>query len=218
MNRYFDCAELSDITIRFGSDIIRGHKIVLAQGSTWFSRAFEGGFQEAATAELQLLEDDPMAVKGMLAHFYGPRYDPNGPQLRPYTASRRDEPFRIWDQIEPMSYLLYLVDLWVVADKYDVICLKDGIVSALSDNLPNFYTAEMRPEFEWVARKVYETDDSDSATVVKRGICCIIAHRFRSASPEWRVLFEQLMRDIPALAVDVVSRLTGSAPMCRCMG
>lgn len=211
MNRYFDCAELSDITIRFGSDIIRGHKIVLAQGSTWFSRAFEGGFQEATAAELELFEDDPIAVKGMVAYLYGLHYyHHNGPlpKLRRLSDVTPFVQHRI-------KCLLYFVDLWVVADKYGVTSLADSILEDLrgphwntSWMYDNLVDTDRRTEFDFMVRTIYEKEDSAAATIVKQYICTTIARHQKermaqSDRVEWSGFVAQLIRDILGLAVEM---------------
>lgn len=86
---FHDSKHLSDITICFSGRKVRAHKVVLCLASDYFQMTFSGRFvvqpdirtrlkhrliracKESKSNEIELKEDDPDALAGMLRHIYG---------------------------------------------------------------------------------------------------------------------------------------------------
>ncbi|KAF5569597.1 hypothetical protein FPANT_13896, partial [Fusarium pseudoanthophilum] len=66
----------SDLTISCGNDQYRVHKAIICPRSNFFEAAFSGEFKEAQTGEIDLPDDDPVAVKMMIEYLYHDTYMP----------------------------------------------------------------------------------------------------------------------------------------------
>ncbi|CAD0112091.1 unnamed protein product [Aureobasidium uvarum] len=105
---------LSDITIKFNGQQICAHKAILAQKSEYVMTAFTSKFQAATGAEVDLGDDDDSeAVHAMLRHIYG----------LPYIALEITKPNSGCEET-----LMFCLNVFIVADKYDVIGLRQKIV------------------------------------------------------------------------------------------
>ncbi|KAK5174914.1 uncharacterized protein LTR77_000050 [Saxophila tyrrhenica] len=72
----FDKPEFSDITIKFGAQEVKCHKVVLTQASDYFRTLLTNrNFVESEQATIELQGDEPRAVMAMLRHIYGFPYD-----------------------------------------------------------------------------------------------------------------------------------------------
>ncbi|KAI4849147.1 hypothetical protein E4T44_03528 [Aureobasidium sp. EXF-8845] len=108
----FDNKALSDVQIKLRDDQrIYGHKQILAQKSEWFYRAFNGEFPVATSGEICLddEDDDPKAIRAMIQHIYDS-------DQTIYLSS-------------PITELMYHVNVFAAADKYDVPSLRVLVVS-----------------------------------------------------------------------------------------
>jgi hypothetical protein len=89
---------------------------------------FDGFFREAPAGTVVLQDDEPAAVFGMLAWFYGLLH--NGKDS--YLPSRLSFPNHDQDALD---YVKYQVDLFVTADKYGVRALCNAIIGDFAQML-----------------------------------------------------------------------------------
>ncbi|KAG5804747.1 hypothetical protein H9Q74_004426 [Fusarium xylarioides] len=66
----------SDLTISCGKDQYRVHKAIICPRSNFFEAACSGEFKEAQTGEIDLPDDDPVAVRMMIEYLYHDTYTP----------------------------------------------------------------------------------------------------------------------------------------------
>ncbi|KAI6885093.1 hypothetical protein KC360_g1524 [Hortaea werneckii] len=115
---WFDQEAFSDITIRFGTNERKCHKLILCGPSDYFKDLLGPGkhFAEAQQPTVELKDDEPMAVEAMLRWLYTFDYE----MARPadYTPTH--------------DFHLSVV---VVADKYLLNGLRDEALRRLSDML-----------------------------------------------------------------------------------
>lgn len=111
----------------FGPREIKAHKIVLSQASDYLSAAFESEVRTAKSPLLKLQEDGPVAVRGMIAFIYGLHYD----GLFGYVRSK---PVVTCNGVG-FRYVVYLIDLYVIAGKYLATGLQHSIASDLRRQL-----------------------------------------------------------------------------------
>lgn len=127
ISKYFDSPVHSDITIRFGEESIKAHKIILCQGSEYFRAALEGDFVESKTTEIELKEDDPAAIRGVVAWLYGLRS--NGITMNTDGRGYYVDPNS--NTVDIAFCAKYLVHLYVTAGKYLVPALRYVIFAPL---------------------------------------------------------------------------------------
>ncbi|KAG9821564.1 hypothetical protein KCU98_g10599, partial [Aureobasidium melanogenum] len=120
----FDNKFLSDVTLKFGGQQLSCHKVVLVRKSKYFFRAFSSQLSVASSDEVDLGDDeDAEAVRAMIRHIYDLPYDK---MLQENTVD------------DSAAYstnedLLFHINVYAVADKYDVPSLRPIIVKKFED-------------------------------------------------------------------------------------
>ncbi|KAK3659700.1 hypothetical protein LTR56_001063 [Elasticomyces elasticus] len=102
----------ADITVICAERSWRVHKVILCAQSPFFAKACDGDFKasgldgsmEAQTGVITLKEDDPSAVAAMLGYVYNFDY-PDDANV---------------DNAEPMAPIMFNLQIFVIADKYDI--------------------------------------------------------------------------------------------------
>ncbi|KEQ61160.1 uncharacterized protein M437DRAFT_26213, partial [Aureobasidium melanogenum CBS 110374] len=121
---FFNNEFLSDVTLKFGGQQLSCHKVVLARKSEYFFRAFSSQFPVASSNEVDLGDDeDPEAILAMIRHIYDLPYDM---MIEGNTV----------DDSAPYSTnedLLFHINVYAVADKYDVPSLRPIVVKKFED-------------------------------------------------------------------------------------
>ncbi|KAF2113926.1 hypothetical protein BDV96DRAFT_647422 [Lophiotrema nucula] len=101
---YYNSETFSDVTIRYGNEGKRkfyGHRLLLSSKSYWFKVAFTGRFLESGEKEITLKGDDPAIIEALFHHVY--HSDVRFPK----------------DEKGHLDNVLFCLDLYSVADKYD---------------------------------------------------------------------------------------------------
>ncbi|OCL06888.1 hypothetical protein AOQ84DRAFT_365423 [Glonium stellatum] len=107
--RFLVDGTFSDLTLHYGGQSSRVHKIVLSSQSRWFSRMLEKHLKELESNDLMLKDDWSWAVKAMLSFLYSKTYLPV---------------FDIARQVHVnMTLLDFNVHVYRIADKYEVPAL-----------------------------------------------------------------------------------------------
>ncbi|KAG8628152.1 hypothetical protein KVT40_004025 [Elsinoe batatas] len=112
----FDSEVLSDITVISSDKKIRAHKLLLLSQSLYFKTLFTGGFKDSKMSELTLGEDSAAAIYAMIQYMY------TGVLA---IATEKLE----WNEAT------LLIDLLIVADKYQVNGLSQTIFARLVEIL-----------------------------------------------------------------------------------
>lgn len=220
---------MSDVTVIFdtehGTCSISAHKIVLAQSSDFFKKAFIGNFkvhlfsslaklckrfvrltppsQEAASAEIRLHDDNSFALFSLLAYCYGLRFDGRS------EYSKTD--IRIDCDDHGAAYVQHQVDVYVVADKYgvgnlcaDILTKLPGMLSRITT--PSHSAAQYPTHLDQVARHIYLTHPV-AAKQLRRPIVEMFAKHVKS----WvgTAEFEHLVLDLPEFSVELFRALAG---------
>ncbi|RMY76120.1 hypothetical protein D0863_02144 [Hortaea werneckii] len=204
---YFDSKTMSDVTVVFdtehGTCSISAHKIVLAQSSDFFKKAFIGHFKEAASAEIRLHDDNPFALFSLLAYCYGLRFDGRS------EYSKTD--IRIDCNDHGAAYVQHQVDVYVVADKYGVGNLCTDILTKMPSMLarittPSHSAAQYPTHLDQVARHIY-LDHPVAAKQLRRPVVEMFAKHVKS----WvgTAEFERLVLDLPEFSVELFRALAG---------
>jgi len=185
LGRFFDSTMFSDLTIQFGSRSKHVHKVVLCSQSRWFKNALEGNFKEASQSTLELHDDSPRAVDGMLSHFY---------TLEPQLSS--DFPTKDVD-------IEYIVELYAVSNKYDAPELREQTLSCFDRVMTEEKCMALwsSGELSAVVAAIYKCAPLGSSMrgrMVKSSIDNATA--FKEDNEE---LFRNILEDIPEYAADI---------------
>ncbi|KAH0003523.1 hypothetical protein KCU78_g13861, partial [Aureobasidium melanogenum] len=131
---------LSDITVNFNGRQVYAHKAILAQKSAYFMTAFTSLLPVATSEEVDLGDDDdPEAVHAMMRYIYD----------LPYAQQVTDTPGSSEES------LIFCLNVYIVADKYDVIGLRQKIVPDFRVFLQRTWRSE---EFIGCVKKLYGPD------------------------------------------------------------
>ncbi|KAH0361038.1 hypothetical protein KCU65_g8987, partial [Aureobasidium melanogenum] len=128
---FFDNVALCDVQVHFSGTYIHAHKYQLSKYSPWFFQAFTGAFPVATANTIDLGNDDsPCLVFALLRHIYSLSYLEN-----------LYDPDNHFPQVSSTSIynftLSYNLEIFILADKYDVPSLRTLAVSAVMQELPN---------------------------------------------------------------------------------
>ncbi|KAH0023446.1 hypothetical protein KCU78_g5411, partial [Aureobasidium melanogenum] len=130
-SNFFNNAALSDVQVYFSGTWIHAHRYQLAKYSPWFFRAFTGAFPVATEDIIDLGDDDSLClVTGMLRHIYGFPYQEI--VLDPHDDFPQNPSTSTFNHT-----LSYNLEIFILADKYDVPSLRTLAVSAFMQELPN---------------------------------------------------------------------------------
>ncbi|KAK6003018.1 hypothetical protein QM012_000863 [Aureobasidium pullulans] len=109
LQRFYMSRKYSDVTVISGDLRLPAHRIILAQHSVYFKRAFLGRFSVASSSVIDLGEDDePDMIRAMIRFMYGGR-------AIPY--------YRLCDD----NVIEAMVEMFILADKYDVEGLRAAV-------------------------------------------------------------------------------------------
>ncbi|KAG9698952.1 hypothetical protein KCU95_g1825, partial [Aureobasidium melanogenum] len=107
--KFYSSSRYSAVTVRLGDLLLPAHRIILAQNSVYFKRAFLGRFPVASSSIIDLGEDDePDMVRAMIKFMYGGRYID-------------------YSRLPGGNIVEAMVDMFVLADKYDVESLRVSV-------------------------------------------------------------------------------------------
>ncbi|KAK5170350.1 uncharacterized protein LTR77_004937 [Saxophila tyrrhenica] len=225
ISKYFDFAENSDVTVKFGGGHeLKAHKKFLALKSNFFNAAFNRREYQFYSNELMLHEDDPHAIKGLIAWIYCLHDDGCGTYKLLSDNANWNYLYKIRPNVEGVRYAKYIVDLFVVANKYMVQTLLEEVLPRGDDEyVTRGRNYQFRLALHWlwlktlreptdkkypgpldeVARYVY-VDHADSAEELRPEIVgCINQHmaHFRG-SKEAQEKFQNLMSCLSVRARD----------------
>ena len=211
--RYFDTDTHSDVTVRSGPESIKAHKIVLCQASPYFASCFEKGFkvsaerptialhtvdqeisQEKSQPILDLKEDDPKAIRGLIAWACGLHFD----GISSYNWFR----YKPTACVEGVKFVKYQIDLWVAANKYMFWTLASEISMGLAALLKGIVSSRSYPQgLLDVAQYVYVAHAVEAfhlrSTIVEALRPNMVALKRGSN-------FKNLLLEIPELACDLL--------------
>ena len=116
----FNNEKYSDLTIYCKDKKFKVHRVILATQCKFIDRCCTWKFSEESTGFIKMNDDDPVVLENMLPYLYSPDLDK-----------------LVWPgaSASPLgndNYNLYLIDLFVLADKYELEHLQDSIVRAFN--------------------------------------------------------------------------------------
>lgn len=211
--RLFDSETYSDVIIRFDDTSMNAHKMILDASSPYFQAAFQGQFavkkaeihsevkkadfrvQEGNPPALELRDNNNEAVYGMIAFIYGF-----------YTNEAGDisfAPLAIGPDPAGGRSMIYQINLFVTASKYQVTALEDHIKGRFNDCLWSLTGGRLHPRETYdVVRYVY-VDKQHTATELRAPILTHLMAIMRSVkdTPE----FKALLFGIPELFFELLT-------------
>ncbi|CAK4031032.1 BTB POZ domain [Lecanosticta acicola] len=198
---YFDKDTYSDVTIRSGSDTIKAHKVVIAQASPYFVSCFERGFKETNQPLIDLHEDEPKAVRGMIAYAYGLHFDgkPSYDESRAIPSAS--------DQ--SLAYAKFQIDLWVVSVKYMFFSVAGEIQYCLKDVLASLLPSAGFPECLLEAAHHVYVEHASTAAGLRPVVVMMLNEHMDRLKVDQR--FRGFLLEIPELACDLLLAAHGGS-------
>ncbi|ORY09036.1 ankyrin repeat-containing domain protein [Clohesyomyces aquaticus] len=202
LQSFFNSNTLSDLTVRFSGRELKAHKVILCIHSQWFAKAFRGNFLEASQSTLELHDDNPQAVEGMIRHFYD--LDP----MSPCEPARPSTP----DQTDPSTKLKHIVHLYAVADKYDAPMLRKRILSSFTFLArKNWLTLWNSGELPDIIGAIYAfTVRKDRLRVATIELSLGYIGEFRESDLD---AFRELIETVPDFGADILMRVPLPSPV-----
>ncbi|GAB7341664.1 hypothetical protein MBLNU457_g0012t1 [Dothideomycetes sp. NU457] len=196
---FLDDSAFSDLTLKFGGESRRVHKVILDRKSKWFATALTSSFAEAKQHEITLEDDDPEILNAMLDFCYG------------------DYPLGSDKRYKGSTPAAFRARLFEMADKYDIPTLKDEVEAWFDTNNLESTTKEDRYQALTI---MYRMPD-----MVARELRCIALEQVRCQLNKMNTEeeFQDLITEQPQLAADVLRLLRGDVSACsyteyQCVG
>ncbi|KAJ5818319.1 BTB/POZ protein [Penicillium riverlandense] len=184
LRKYFHSGEHSNIKICSTEREFKVHILVVCGQSEYFARAFNGNGNWAEKEEnaIYLKEDHPRAVLGMIAFFYGFRW--HSP-----TFDRGE-----------LSYQVFLVMLYQLADKYAIPLLKKQSKNFFEDDIK---IAWDDPKFLLAITEVYQRTLKSDRALRDPVVRTCLEHLDNLKQKED---FRKMLEEIDGFAADLVLR------------
>ncbi|CAD0098130.1 unnamed protein product [Aureobasidium mustum] len=123
--RFYNNKQFSDVIVKYGENELYAHKVILAERSAYFARAFLGQFAVASSSTIDLGdEDDPEMIREMIRSMYV-----------------RDDALRYSVMHQDERSLASLVDMFILADKYDLPQLRRKLSYTFEAKLDDHYSS-----------------------------------------------------------------------------
>ncbi|KAI4622193.1 hypothetical protein J4E83_004933 [Alternaria metachromatica] len=163
--------EFSDLTVTCGPDSYKVHKNVVCSRAEFFSRAVKFGGKETEQGSVDLPEDEPAIVKLMMQYIYEGEYDPTLPDNRLSNSMQPEchhtcrgftcglcyvaptAPTALPIPGSPTQLMVH-AKLYEIADKYDVVGLKELVIEKFKRACHSFWND---PSFAAAAHHVFST-------------------------------------------------------------
>ncbi|KAF2770465.1 hypothetical protein EJ03DRAFT_63182 [Teratosphaeria nubilosa] len=205
---FFKSPKLSDVTIKFGGHFeISAHKLVLVQHSDYFKTMFNGNFCEFTNRVVEVKDNEPFAFQGLIAYCYGLQHDGTRQFTRDGHHSTDDGAI-----LSNNAYLMYQVDLYVVAQKYLVPALCTQIVTNLPSMLRKLVDRDtsVSTNLASIVRHVY-VHHEDDALLLRKPIADLMVKK----ATAWKegAQFQALLLEVPQLALDMVTAMAENATL-----
>ncbi|KAG9598890.1 hypothetical protein KCU77_g6244, partial [Aureobasidium melanogenum] len=157
---------LSDITTKFNGRQVSAHKAILAQKSAYSMTTFTGQFPVATSEEVDLGDDDdPEAIHAMLRYIY------DMPYAHQITGSSTLE-----------EDLIFCLNVFIVADKYDVAGLRRKVVPDFRLHLlarkPEYFFRAFSSQFSVASCNEVDLGDDEDAEAIRAMIRHIYGLRY----------------------------------------
>ena len=208
--RYYDNKDLSDVTLcghhsyMGGSrhtTTIHAHKVILAQGSSYFRDHFATSGSDHE--RLEIVCDDYRVAYAMVAHLYGLHYD----FLEEEGIEQPIDPSKPQWQESSDRENSALIELIALAYEFSVKTLVDSSVAKFSTYAEKLWTHD-KSGFVDLVREVFSQEDEPQQEC-RQIVARVVATNFNKDSGE--VDLPELVREIPDLAIEALKLLAERA-------
>lgn len=228
--RLWQSEEYSDFTIACGAKIFKVHKAVICTQSNYFKaackpefqasrnnelvglHAYQSSIQEGSTGTIKLKEDDETRVEAMIEFLYTQSY--TNAEGKPDKQCGHDESHtHTFSDIECILWPFGLsIDMYVLADKYDIVSLRQYACSRLEYLLQRSPTSSSWEEEMSVLEHAYQHSRPDEGLrqvvinyiVSKTENNCCVAFEGITAAKN----FYSIIRNMPDVSEALIRSLT----------
>ncbi|KAL6167145.1 hypothetical protein ACJQWK_06591 [Exserohilum turcicum] len=189
--------QYSDLKITCGPDSYNVHKVIVCERAEFFARAIKFGGRESNNSTIDLPKDEPAIIKLLIQYLYEGEYDHSLPNE---CHSHIKETARFHD---PAEQLVTHTKMYEIADKYNVVGLKDLVIEKFSRACEQFWYDTY---FAIAAHRAYSTTP-DNDRGLRDIVCKTIAQNMGALikKPSVEALlteFKGLARDLLKLKID----------------
>ncbi|EME43757.1 hypothetical protein DOTSEDRAFT_71563 [Dothistroma septosporum NZE10] len=175
-------ADLSDFTIICKDKEWHVHRVILASHSSVLNRACSGEFMEGRKKKYDLSEYDVGQVEALIEYMYTLEY-------------------QISDDVSSLEELCLHINMCILADKYDIPCLKEFATTKSKSCIDDVAVIEM-------AKPVTLVYEAEGATAeIRKALVQDLVHYdvfHAQKSYERRRIFETLLESYPRFAIDII--------------
>ncbi|GAB7356779.1 hypothetical protein MBLNU459_g7673t2 [Dothideomycetes sp. NU459] len=155
LSSLFNDPLLSDVTLKFSGTELKAHKAILAHSSRHFRTAFNGNLKTSSNQVIDLGDgQNAKAVRGMIRHCYNLAYDET---IDDTIVDNKDNILGEGGGKSTIKDLIFHIDTFVLANKYDVPSLRILVIEKLEKRM---LISWKNPEFADAVKAVWSLDNN----------------------------------------------------------
>ena len=155
--------------------------------------------QKAGVSVIKLVADNPIAIKALIAWFYGLECS--------WTGQISKKPFVVDFEVEGTAYAIYQANVYMAALKYLVPCLQTRALQEFNNALLRIRMLFGTPNSVGEVVRYVFLEFPDASLILRKPVVdFFIAHIERVTDDAF---FEEFLQDVPELAVLIIKALAG---------
>ncbi|KAF2434942.1 hypothetical protein EJ08DRAFT_385400 [Tothia fuscella] len=188
MENLFIDGKYTDLTVSCQDDTYRVHKAIICNQCSFFAKACDGGFKEANTNEINLVEDESCAVQAMFQFLY--------------TCTYSDKVSFV-EGADLVCEMSLHIKVYALADKYDIPGLKAHALDRFDKQVKAEFPKEIPSfsKFKHAVQEIYTTTPHTDRDL--RDIVVALAAQYSKELFGSEVGFAKMMDDVGEFGKDL---------------